>query len=141
MTNFIICDNMSTFNSLDDAKDFFKDDKFATMNGVKIDELDNDSCICSLELCDKHRNAYGAVMGGAIFTLADYSFAVLSNQLHRPTVGQHVDIHYLNATKGEKLFAYASCRKNGKTTSVIEVNVKDDLGKDIALFIGTGFKL
>ena len=132
---------MSTFNTLNEAKEFFKEDKFATNNGVKIDKLDDETCICSLELCDNHRNAYGAVMGGAIFTLADYSFAVLSNQLHLPTVGQHVNIHYLSATKGKKLFAHASCRKNGKSTSVIEVDIKDDLGKDIALFVGTGFKL
>ncbi len=132
---------MSTFKTLTEAKEFFKDDKFATDNGVKIDKLDDEICICSLELTDHHRNAYGAVMGGAIFTLADFSFAVFSNHLHRPTVGQQVNIHYLSATKGNKLFAEASCRKNGKTTSVIEVNVKDNLEKNIALFIGTGFKL
>lgn len=132
---------MSSFKTLAEAKEFFKDDKFATNNGVKIDELDDETCICSLELTDDHRNAYGAVMGGAIFTLADYSFAVLSNQLHHPTVGQHVNIHYLSVTKGKKLFAHAFCRKNGRTTSIIEVDVKDDLGKDIALFVGTGFKL
>lgn len=132
---------MSTFNSLEEAREFFKDDKFATNNGVKIDELGDDYCVCSLELTDNHRNAYGAVMGGAIFTLSDYAFAVLSNQLHRPTVGQQVSVNYLSATKGNKLFAHASCIKNGRTTSIVKVSVKDELDKDIALFVATGFKL
>ncbi len=132
---------MTTFNSLEEAREFFKDDKFATNNGVKLDELNEESCTCSLELTDIHRNAYGAVMGGAIFTLADYAFAVLSNHLHKPTVGQQVNINYLSSSKGNKLFAHATCRKNGRTTSVINVDINDELGKDIAQFIGTGFKL
>ena len=132
---------MSTFNSLEEAKEFFKDDKFATNNGVVIDELGEDSCTCSLELTDIHRNAYGAVMGGAIFTLADYAFAVLTNQLHKPTVGQEVTIHYLSSSRGNKLFAHATCRKNGRTTAIINVDITDELGKDIAMFTGTGFKL
>ena len=80
-------------------------------------------------------------MGGAIFTLADYAFAVLSNHLHKPTVGQQVNINYLSSSKGNKLFAHAKCRKNGRTTSVINVDINNELGKDIAQFIGTGFKL
>ncbi|RAP47221.1 MAG: hypothetical protein BZ135_02605 [Methanosphaera sp. rholeuAM6] len=132
---------MTTFYSLDEAREFFKDDKFATKNGVVLDEIDKDSCTCSLEITNNHRNAYGAIMGGVIFTLADFSFAVLSNQLHRPTVGQEVTIHYLSSSKGNKLFAHATCRKDGRTTSVINVDITDELGKDIAWFVGTGFKL
>ena len=106
-----------------------------------MDELEDDSCVCSLELCDDFRNAYGAVMGGAIFTLGDFAFAVLSNQLHRPTVGLQVSINYLSGAKGEKLIAEATCRKSGRTSSIVIVNVSDDVGRDVAQFVGTGFKL
>ena len=48
---------------------------------------------------------------------------------------------YLNAPKGTKLYARATCRKNGRQTIVINVDVTDDTGRDIAQFIGSGFKL
>ena len=127
---------MTTFESIEEAREFFKGDKFATNIGVQLDELGDDYCICSLELCD-----YGAVMGGAIFTLGDFAFAVLSNQLHRPTVGLQVSINYLSGSKGEKLIAKAHYRKNGRTTSVINVDITDDTGREIAQFVGTGYKM
>ena len=132
---------MSTFNSIEQAREFFKDDKFATNMGIQIDELGDDYCECSLKLNENHRNAVGGVMGGVIFTLADFAFAVLSNQIHQLTVAQQVDIHYLSAPKGDKLIAKATCRKSGRTSSIVNVDVSDDAGRDVAQFIGTGFKL
>ena len=132
---------MSNFNSIEEAKEFFKNDKFATNMGIQIDELNEESCQCSLELNDGHKNAVGGVMGGVMFTLADFSFAVLSNQLHYPTVAQQVSVNYLSAPKGDKLIAKAICKKNGRSSSIINVDVMDDTGRDVVQFIGTGFKL
>lgn len=132
---------MSTFSSIEEAREFFKNDKFAMNSGVKLDKLDDDSCECSLIINDGHKNAVGGVMGGVMFTLADFAFAVLSNQLHSPTVAQQVSINYLSAPKGDKLIAKAICKKNGRSSSIINVDVVDDTGRDIVQFIGTGFKL
>lgn len=132
---------MANFNSLEEAREFFYKDKFAVETGVTLDELTEDKAICSLEITDIHKNAYGGVMGGVIFTLSDFAFAVLSNQLHQPTVAQQVNINYLSAPKGNKLTAEAYCRKNGRTSSIIIVDVSDDVGRDVAQFVGTGFKL
>ena len=132
---------MVNFNSVDEAKEFFYKDKFAVNTGITLDELTEDEAICSLKLTDEHRNAYGGVMGGVIFTLGDFAFAVLSNQIHQITVAQQVDIHYLSAPKGDKLIARATCRKDGRTSSIVNVDISDDLGRDVAQFIGTGFKL
>ena len=132
---------MSTFNSIEEAREFFKDDKFATNLGICLDELTDDYCVCSLDLNENHKNAVGGVMGGVMFTLADFSFAVLSNQLHKPTVAQQVSVNYLSAPKGNKLIAKAICKKNGRSSSIINVDVVDDTGRDVVQFIGTGFKL
>ena len=80
-------------------------------------------------------------MGGAIFTLADFAFAVLVNNLHNPTVAQQVSINFLSIPKGKRLIATAHIKKDGRSTSVVNVDVTDDTGKDIAQFTGTGFKL
>lgn len=132
---------MANFDSVEQAREFFYKDKFAVNTGVTLDSLTEDKAVCSLDITDEHRNAYGGVMGGVIFTLADFAFAVLSNQIHQLTVAQQVSINYLSAPKGDKLIAEATCRKNGKTSSIIIVNVSDDVGRDVALFVGTGFKL
>lgn len=132
---------MANFNSLESAREFFYKDKFAVNTGITLDDLTEDEAVCSLDLTDEHRNAYGGVMGGVIFTLADFAFAVLSNQIHQLTVAQQVDIHYLAAPKGDKLIAKATCRKSGRTSSIVNVDISDDTGRDVAQFIGTGFKL
>lgn len=132
---------MANFNSLEEAREFFYKDKFAVNTGITLDEITEDEAICSLDVTDEHRNAYGGVMGGVIFTLADFAFAVLSNQIHQLTVAQQVDIHYLSAPKGNKLIAKATCRKSGRTSSIVNVDISDDTGRDVAQFIGTGFKL
>ena len=56
-------------------------------------------------------------------------------------VAQQVSINYLSAPKGEKLIAEATCRKSGRTSSIVIVNICDDIGRDVAQFVGTGFKL
>ena len=132
---------MSTFNSIEESREFFKGDKFATNLGIQLDELTEDYCVCSLDIEENHKNAVGGVMGGVMFTLADFSFAVLSNHLHKPTVAQQVSVNYLSAPKGEKLIAKAVCKKNGRSSSIINVDIVDDTGRDVVQFIGTGFKL
>jgi len=132
---------MATYKTLEEAQEIFKNDRFATVNGMQIDELGEDSCVCSMTLNENHRNAYGGVMGGVTFTLADFALAVTSNQIHSLSVAQHVSIDYLSAPKGERLIAKSKCIKSGKTTTVIDVNVYDDTGRLIAQFVGTAFKL
>ena len=132
---------MGTFKTVEEARAYFKGDRFAAINGIMLEELDDEHALTSVVLTDNHRNALGGVMGGVIFTLADFAFAAFSNQLHNVTVAQQVSINYLATAKGDRLTAKAVCRKNGRSSCVINVDVTDNLGRDIAQFIGTGFKL
>lgn len=133
---------MGYFKDAEDAKNrFFKDDLFASDNGMKIDYLDDKTCICSMELEPRHRNAAGNVMGGVIFTLADLAFAASANNLHSLTVTQQVSINYLNPSSGSSLSAKTRILKSGRTSSVIQVDVADDSGKLIAQYVGIGAKI
>ncbi|MBO6133601.1 MAG: PaaI family thioesterase [Lachnospiraceae bacterium] len=120
---------------------YFKDDHFAMENGVQIISLDDKACVCSMEIAPRHINAAGNVMGGAIFTLADFAFAVATNNLHLPSVSQYSSINYLNAVKGSVLYAKTQIVKNGRTSSVIDVEISDDTGLLIARYSGIGAKL
>ena len=127
--------------TIEEAREYFSCDRFATENGITLDELDGEHAVTSLTLETRHRNAFGGVMGGAIFTLADFAFAALTNDLERVAVAQQVSISYLSAPKGTRLIATARYRKDGRTSCVVNVDVVDDTGRDVAQFVGTGFKL
>ncbi len=132
---------MGNFNTMDDAREYFSKDRFATENGAVLEERDENHAVTSLVLSGRHKNAYGGVMGGAIFTLADFAFAALTNDRERVAVAQQVSINYLSAAKGDKLIATATYKKDGRSSCVVNVDVVDDTGRDIAQFVGTGFKL
>ena len=132
---------MGNFKTMDDAREYFSCDRFATENGITLDELDESHAVTSLTLGARHKNAFGGVMGGAIFTLADFAFAALTNGREHVIVAQQVSINYLAAAKGERLIATARYKKDGRSSCVVNVDVTDDTGRDIAQFVGTGFKL
>ena len=113
---------MGLFSNVDEAREYFKGDKFAGMAGVVIDAIAEEEVTCSMVLSDVHKNANGGIMGGAIFTLADLAFAVLSNQRHMPTVAQQVSVNYLSAPKGEKLsFLFIQPKHISSRESVLNI--------------------
>ena len=132
---------MATFASVQEAEEYFKNDKFAYSNGMSLVDLGEDFSVCRMDLDDRHLNANGGIMGGVIFTLADLAFAALSNNIHKPTVAQQVSINYLAAPKGKTLMAKADIIKSGRSSTIIQVTVTDESGQKVAIFTGTGFKL
>ncbi len=132
---------MPTFDTIDQARSYFEGDRFAAENGMTLDAVGEKWSECSVTLARRHQNANGGVMGGVILTLADFAFAVAANNVHLPTVAQQVSANFLNAAKGTRLIARASCRKDGRSTCVYNVDVHDDAGRDVAQLVLTGFKL
>lgn len=127
---------------LEKAREFFGKDTYATeTTGIVIDAVGERSATCSLEITDAHKNAYGGVMGGAIFTLADYTFAVASNFNAPQTVSVTSQINFIGMAKGKKLVAEASLIKDGRSTCLYEVKVCDELGTKVAFVTISGMKL
>jgi acyl-CoA thioesterase len=127
------------------VREFFAADRFAALTGAYIESVADGEVVCSLEIEDKHRNAMGAVQGGAIFTLADLCFAVHCNQaLLRGedvggTVGQSCSISYLKTPRGKRLLARSRRLSGGRTMSVFGVSVSDELGNAVAEMLGNAF--
>ena len=132
---------MESNKSLNEVRKIFEGDRFATQNGAVIEEIGHKSATCSLIITDSHRNAMGAVMGGAYFTLADFAFAVASNWEDMGCVSIHSDISFLGAAKGERLIARATCVKDGRSTACYRVDVTDDLGNLTATVTITGYHI
>ena len=118
---------------LSEVQERFKKDLFATeTTGIDIIEVGDHYAKCVLHLASKHRNAMGAVMGGVIYTLADFTFAVAANHAVLNTVSVSGDIKFINSTKGNSLYAEARCLKNGKTTGFYDITINDDSGNIIS---------
>ncbi len=126
--------------TLDEAREIFSKDRYATvLSGAVIDEIGDDYAKCSMKLTQDHRNAYGGIMGGAIYTLADFAFAVASNYgKDCATVSLTGQANFMAASSGNELIAEAKLLKDGKRNSFFEVTVTDDLGKLIAVVAFTG---
>ena len=121
------------------AREIFSHDIYATeTTGIVIDEAEPGHAVCSFSIDKRHLNAHDRVMGGAIFTLADFAFAIITN-LDRPaTVGQNSSITYLAAPKGEKVIAEGRLVRSGRRTCFGTVEVRDSEGRQVAYFIGNG---
>ena len=116
-------------------------DRFCVHNNIRLLRAADGSSEAELVVTDDSLNAGGVVQGGAIFTLADFAFAVACNNAHRPSVAQQASLNFLNASRGKRLISTAYCVKNGRSSCVYRIEIKDDLGKDIAQAMFTGFKL
>lgn len=127
---------------LEKARDFFYNDKFAAeATGIILEEVGECYAKCSFEIQSKHLNGLGNVMGGAIYTLADFTFAVASNFNQPNTVTLTSQITYLSKAKGKKLISEAKAIKNGRSTCCYEITVSDELGTKVAIVTANGMKL
>lgn len=124
------------------ARKFFDGDFYATKaTGIVIEEVGELFARCSFEISRNHQNAYGGVMGGAIFTLADYTFAVSSNFNQPQTVSISSQINFIGMAKGKKLISESHLIKDGRSTCLYEINISDELGTKVAFATFTGMKL
>lgn len=124
---------------LENARDFFSKDLYATdTTGIVIEEVGEKYAKCSLKLDKRHLNAIGHAMGGVMFTLADFTFAVSTNRNGQTTVTTSSTINYLSSPKGSILYGESKLLKDGKTTCFYEIKITDNLGNLIAVINTTG---
>lgn len=129
--------------TMEELRSRFQSDRFAMeVTGADIREAEPGRAVCVLALRPNHMNANHTPMGGAIFTLADFAFAVAANGFaERVTVSQHVSVTFLSPAKGHELRAEARCLKAGRTTCLYQVEVRDELGTYVAHAEVNGFTI
>ena len=126
----------------------FSLDRYATeLTGIRIESADNGYARCHLAISPMHRNAMGSVMGGVMFTLADLAFAIAANSQcladDQPLqwVSLNSNIQYLGQPQGECLIAETACVKQGGSTCVYTISIRDEHNKNVALVTTTGIHL
>jgi acyl-CoA thioesterase len=123
------------------AREIFDADRFATeAAGIYLTEAAPGRAVCAVEIAPKHLNAHGAVMGGVLFTLADYAFAVAANLDQPPTVSLSAQIAFLAAPRGKRLTAEAQCVRQGRHAGFYAVGIVDDGGQPVARVSIQGYR-
>lgn len=118
---------------LEEVARIFSGDKFATEAcECRVIEAAHGHAVCEFDITEKHRNAQGGIMGGAIFTLADFALAIACNIGENPTVSVSNSIEFMTAAKGNKLIATCSSDKSGRTLGFYTVKVTDELDTPVA---------
>ena len=126
---------------LEELRAFFAMDLWATdACGCRIVEAARGHAVCEFDITPGHKNARGAVMGGAIFTLADFALAIASNVGEEPTVSVANTIEFMSAAKGERLIATADADKSGRALGFYTIDVTDELGTPVARMTATSFR-
>jgi acyl-CoA thioesterase len=121
-------------------KEFLKNDNFAAISGIELLEVSQGYAKAIMNIEEKHLNALKTVQGGAIFTLADLTFAAASNVYGTVTVAINANISFVKAATGKSLTAEAKETSINPKISTYTVNVTDDKGDLIAIFQGMGYR-
>ena len=127
--------------TIEEVRELFANDHFATEAcGCRVLEASCGHAVCAFDVADIHKNAQDQVMGGAIFTLADFELAIACNIGEQPTVAVNNSIQYLSTVKGSTLTAECNVDKSGRNLGYYTVDVTDDLGTKVARMAATCFR-
>jgi acyl-CoA thioesterase len=118
----------------------FEADRFAARNGVELVHVEAGRAVARLRVGPEHMNAAGVVQGGAVFTLADFAFAVASNSRGNVALAIEAHVTFLRPVRAGVLTAEAREEGGSRRLSTCAVRVTDEAGTLVALFTGTAFR-
>ena len=72
---------------------------FMQWNGIAVEELDEDHCVCAMELRPEQTNPNGYAHGGVLFTIADVTASALARADGRNYSTLDSDVHFLRNVK------------------------------------------
>ena len=112
----------------DQVLEFFSHDTYAMeTTGIEI-------------LIAERDHANNSVMGGCIYTLADFTFALAANVDNENTCTLNSNIIFNAPARCEYLYAESEVIKSGKSIATFDVKVTDESGKLIATATMMGFR-
>jgi len=122
-------------------KRFFSErDQFAKHNGIELVSVAPGRAQVKMVLEPHHLNGVNLAHGGAIFTLADFAFAVASNSHGTLAVAINVSITFMKAVSTGTLWADAREVSLNPKLGSYTIDVKDDAGQLVAVFQGLAYR-
>ncbi len=126
---------------MEKIKSFFdKNDLFAKHCGICLTHVSLGEANAKMKIESFHLNGAKTVHGGAIFTLADYTFAAACNSHGNMAVALEVSISFLKAGLSGTLYAHAKEISLNKKIGVYQIDITNDRDELIASFKGTAYR-
>lgn len=115
---------------------FAENDLFARHAGIELLEVEPGMAQARMQIAPCHFNGARTVHGGAIFTLADFAFAVASNSHGPLAMGINTSVSFVKAATGGILHAVAREQSRNSKLATYTVDVTDAAGDLVAIFQG-----
>ncbi len=124
-----------------EIKQFFSTrDLFAKHAGIALIEVKPGYAKTSMQIKPHHFNAARTVHGGALFTLADFAFAVASNSHGTLAMGINTSMSFVKAVTGGVVYAEAKEQTRNHKLASYQVTVSDSTGDVVAIFQGMVYR-
>jgi acyl-CoA thioesterase len=118
----------------------FDKDRFAKLSGIQLVEASPGYAKAQMKIRQNHMNSVGVLHGGAIFTLADFTFAVASNSHGRLALAINAEISFFKAVNTGSLTATAKEISLHNKLATYLIDIVNDTGDLIANFKGTVYR-
>ena len=121
-------------------KELLAQDHFASCTGVELMEVKPGYAKARMLVTERHLNAGGVCQGGALFTLADLTFAAVANSHNQLTLSLNANITFLRPAREGYVYAEAVEIFNHARVPFIEVRMHDEAGELVAVFTSSGYR-
>ena len=126
---------------MQEIKQFFStEDLFARHAGIELVDVGPGWAKASMKIEPFHFNGAGTVHGGAIFTLADFAFAVASNSHGSLAMGINTSVSFVKAALKGTLYAEATEQSRNPKLASYSVMITDDDNDVVAIFQGMAYR-
>ena len=126
---------------MQELKQFFStEDRFACHSRIELVDAGFGWAKASMKIEEFHFNGARTVHGGAIFTLADFAFAVASNSHGTLAMGINTSVSFVKAALAGTLYADARELSRNAKLATYSVMITDDAGDTVAIFQGMVYR-
>lgn len=126
---------------MEQALEFFRqNDHFARHCGIELLDAKPGWSRAKMKIQAFHLNGAKTVHGGAIFSLADYAFAVAANTQGQLALAISTNTSFVKAAYSGTLYAEAEELSINRKLGTYQVKITDDQQQLIAQFHGTAFR-
>lgn len=119
---------------------FFRGDQYARLSDIELVSAAPGRAVARMRAGPQHCNGYKTIHGGALFTLADFAFAVACNSHGTVAVSINASMSYLKAAGPGMLQAEAREISRNSRIGAYAVDVTNDQGELIATFQGLAYR-
>ncbi|HOI47731.1 MAG TPA: PaaI family thioesterase [Prolixibacteraceae bacterium] len=118
----------------------FEKDLFAKNAGIKLVEAAPGYAKARMKISPEHLNSVGVLHGGALFTLADFTFAVASNAHGKVALAIDAEISFFKSVSAGTLTAVAKEISLHSKLGTYLVDIFNEKGELLANFKGTVYR-